>query len=150
MMASERVIRRRSQGRMRKLRKPSITIWPAMVPVSVEDWPEQSSATAKMTPARLGPEQRRQQHVRLLDFRDHDAALEEHRRRQHQDGGIHQQGAVQRHHANRSGCSGRRVRLSALGVADAARLHQRRMQVQIVRHHRGAQDADGHVQAVAD
>ena len=51
MIASERVIRRRSHGRMRKLRKPSITICPAMVPVSVEDWPEHSSATANMTPA---------------------------------------------------------------------------------------------------
>ncbi len=55
IMASVRVIRRRSQGRMRKLRKPSITIWPASVPVSVEDWPEQSSATAKITPAMLVP-----------------------------------------------------------------------------------------------
>ena len=32
MMAIDRVISRRSQGRMRKLRKPSMTIWPAMVP----------------------------------------------------------------------------------------------------------------------
>ena len=45
-IAIMRVIRRRSHGRMRKLRKPSITIWPASVPVSVEFWPEASSATA--------------------------------------------------------------------------------------------------------
>src|SRR6185503_15981970 len=46
MMASSRVTRRRSQGRTRRLMKPSITIWPASVPVSVAFWPEQSSATA--------------------------------------------------------------------------------------------------------
>ena len=40
---------------MRKLRKPSITICPAIVPVSVEDCPEASSATAKSTPAALVP-----------------------------------------------------------------------------------------------
>ncbi len=55
IIARERVIRRRSQGRIRKLRKPSITIWPASVPVRVDDWPEQSSAMAKITPARLVP-----------------------------------------------------------------------------------------------
>ena len=93
-----RVISRRSQGRMRKLRKPSITIWPAMVPVSVEDCPEQSSATANSTPASAGAQQRREQQVRLLDFGHHHAALEEHRRRHDQDRGVHQQRAVQRHH----------------------------------------------------
>ena len=40
---------------MRKLRKPSITICPARVPVSVEDCPEASSATAKSTPAAAVP-----------------------------------------------------------------------------------------------
>ena len=42
-----RVISRRSQGRRRILRKPSITICPASVPVSVEFWPEASKARAK-------------------------------------------------------------------------------------------------------
>ena len=46
MMAMSRVISRRSHGRRRRLMKPSITIWPASVPVSVAFWPEQSSATA--------------------------------------------------------------------------------------------------------
>ena len=46
MMAISRVIRRRSHGRSRMLMKPSITICPASVPVRVEFWPEQSSATA--------------------------------------------------------------------------------------------------------
>ena len=46
-IAISRVIRRRSHGRRRILRKPSITICPASVPVSVEFWPEASSASAK-------------------------------------------------------------------------------------------------------
>jgi len=41
-----RVISRRSHGRRRMLRKPSITICPASVPVSVEFCPEASNATA--------------------------------------------------------------------------------------------------------
>ena len=85
-MASVRVIRRRSQGLMRMLRKPSITICPARVPVSVEDCPEQSSATANMMPARLVPSSGTSSSVRLLDLGHHDAALEENRRGQHQDG----------------------------------------------------------------
>ena len=35
--------------------KPSITIWPASVPVSVAFWPEQSSATANSTLAIVVP-----------------------------------------------------------------------------------------------
>ncbi len=46
-MAIPRVMRRRSQGFRRKLRKPSITICPASVPVSVAFCPEASRATAK-------------------------------------------------------------------------------------------------------
>ena len=104
MMASERVIRRRSQGRMRKLRKPSITIWPARVPVSVEDCPEQSSATAKMHAGEAGAQQRGQQSMRLLDFGDHDAVLEEHRRGQDQDGAVDE-------HARRSAPPRESIRL---------------------------------------
>ncbi len=69
MTPSMRVIRRRSHGRMRKFRKPSITIWPAMVPVRVEDWPEQSRATANSDAGDRGAEQRREQQVRLLESR---------------------------------------------------------------------------------
>ena len=39
--------------------------------------------------------------------------------------------------------------MGGLLLPDVARLHQRGVQVQIVRHHRGAQDSDGDVQAVA-
>ena len=37
------------------VRNPSITIWPAMVPVMVEDWPEQSRATPNSTLATVVP-----------------------------------------------------------------------------------------------
>ena len=40
------------------------------------------------------------------------------------------------------------MRLSRARTADAPRLHQRRMQIQVVRHHGGAQDADRDVQAL--
>ena len=51
----ERVMSLRSQGLSRMSRKPSMTIWPASVPVSVEFWPEASSAEAKSVLARLAP-----------------------------------------------------------------------------------------------
>ncbi len=54
-MATSRVISRRSHGRSRMLTNPSITIWPARVPVSVAFWPEQSSATANSVLAAAVP-----------------------------------------------------------------------------------------------
>ena len=146
MIASVRVIRRRSQGRMRRSRNPSMTIWPAKVPVSVEDWPLASSATANSTRRERGAQQRRQHRLRLLDLGHDHVVLEEHRRGQHQNRGIHDQRAVQRDHGIEQ--------IEAAGFApvrdaspDAPRLHQRRMQIEIVRHHRRAQNADGDVQA---
>ena len=50
--------------------KPSITICPASVPVSVAFWPEQSSATANSALATLDAEQRRQQLVGVADVGD--------------------------------------------------------------------------------
>ena len=55
MIAISRVIRRRSHGRSRMLRNPSITIWPASVPVSVAFCPENSSATANSVLASCVP-----------------------------------------------------------------------------------------------
>ena len=55
MMAMSRVISRRSHGRSRMLRNPSITIWPASVPVSVAFCPENSSATANSVLASCVP-----------------------------------------------------------------------------------------------
>jgi len=54
-MAMRRVMRRRSQGRIRILRNPSMTIWPASVPVSVEFCPDASSARAKTALAPTTP-----------------------------------------------------------------------------------------------
>ncbi len=45
-IARLRVIRRRTQGLIRQCMKPSITTWPARVPVMVLLWPLASSATA--------------------------------------------------------------------------------------------------------
>jgi hypothetical protein len=55
MMARPRLISRRSQGRIRMRRNPSITICPASVPVIVLACPEQSSATANTTEASVVP-----------------------------------------------------------------------------------------------
>src|SRR4051812_15527163 len=54
-MAMSRVMRRRSQAGSRMSRNPSITIWPASVPVMVEFWPEARSATANSVLARVVP-----------------------------------------------------------------------------------------------
>ena len=96
----------------------------------------------------LVPSSGTSRYVGLLDLRHHDAALEEYGRRHHQDGRVHQQGAVERHHridqvvaAGRPLFGGR--------VADVAGLHQRGVQVQVVRHHGRSQHSDGHVQGVA-
>ena len=55
MIAMSRVMRRRSQAGSRMLRKPSITIWPASVPVMVEFCPEASRATANSVLAAVVP-----------------------------------------------------------------------------------------------
>ncbi len=145
MMAIVRVTRRRSQGRMRKLRNPSITICPAMVPVSVDDWPEAQQRHREQHARHRRAEQRSKQLAGLLDLRDHDAVLEEHRGGENQNRGVHEQRAVQRDGGiDQIEPAGRA--LFGLGLADAAGLHQRRMQIQIVRHHGGAQDSDRDVQ----
>src|SRR6267143_5834816 len=67
MMASSRVISRRKTGGRRMRRKPSITTWPASVPVSVEFWPEASRATAKSVLATPTP-RRGLKSLGVLDF----------------------------------------------------------------------------------
>ncbi len=54
-IAIRRVMSRRNHGRIRMFRKPSITIWPASVPVSVEFCPEASSARANTALAPATP-----------------------------------------------------------------------------------------------
>ena len=54
-IAISRVTSLRSQGRSRMLRNPSITIWPASVPVSVAFCPESRRAAANSTLAAVVP-----------------------------------------------------------------------------------------------
>ncbi len=136
-MASVRVTSRRSQGRMRNRKKPSIVICPASVPVIVELCPAQSKAKAKamgaicvpsvcssrawacwisVTGLVIGPERRR--------GHDQDRRVDE-KRAVHGDGRIDQVVLAGVGH-----------RLAAAG--HVAALHQGRVQVQIVRHYRGA------------
>ena len=69
-IATARVSRRRTCGRSRTLRNPSITIWPARVPVMVEDWPAAIRAIAKADGRDRGAEDRLEQLVRVLDLGD--------------------------------------------------------------------------------
>src|ERR1019366_7003558 len=95
-----------------------------------------------------GAEQRHKEFVGLLDFRDDDAVFEEHGRGQHQDGAIDEHGAVERHQqvdevVAAGGTLGRFV------VPDAAGLHQSRVEVEVMGHYRGPDNADGQVETVA-
>ncbi len=54
-IAIPRVTMRRSHGAMRKLRKPSITIWPDSVAVMVEFSPQHNSAIANSVGAMVEP-----------------------------------------------------------------------------------------------
>ena len=55
MIAMARETSRRVPGRIRKSVKPSITTWPANVPVTLDVCPEASSAIPKRTLAALVP-----------------------------------------------------------------------------------------------
>ena len=78
-------------------RKPSITICPASVAVTVELRPQQSSAMANSVGAIADAEQRRQQRVRLAELGHVGlAACVERRGRQDQDRGVDEQREGQR------------------------------------------------------
>ena len=62
-----------------------------------------------------------------------------------QDGGIDQKGEDQRGTAIDQRQKDR-IPLGGVTAADLARLHQCRMQIEIMRHHRGADDADADIQ----
>ncbi len=149
MIAISRVISRRSHGRSRMLRKPSITIWPASVPVSVAFWPENSSASANSVLASVRAEQRRQQQVGVGDVGDPLVAGS--------------RGTSPRPSPGwrRSGTAPTSARRSSRWSRSAppragspsmspvlARLDDRRVQVEVVRHHRRAEDADRDVEHV--
>ena len=72
--------------------------------------------------------------------------LEEHRGRHHQNADVHEHGAVERHHRIDQVVAAGRA-LGAFVVPDVPRLHQRRMQIHIVRHHGRAQNGDGQIKA---
>ena len=147
-IATSRVIRRRSHGRRRMLTKPSITICPASVPVSVAFCPEQSSAIANSTPGRARAKQRRQQLVRVADVRDRLVAAAVKRRRRHdEDGGVDEE---RRHQRDRriDGRKANRLGLARMAVDVPPRLDDRRVQVEVVRHHRRAEDAERDVEHV--
>ena len=76
------------------------------------------------------------------------SALEKHRSGQDQDGGVHKQRAIQRHDGidQVEPASGALFRFA---LADTPRLHQGRMQIEVMGHHRRAQDADRDVEAFA-
>ena len=81
-------------------RKPSITIWPASVPVIVEFWPEASSATREQRAGERHAQQRREQLVGVLDLGDVGAAGRvEGRGGQDQDRGVDEERERQRHGA---------------------------------------------------
>ena len=104
------------------------------------------------------PQQRRQRQIRdpnpiavgaeldHLAARDGHAFLaKEHHRRQHQDGGIDEESDGQRDDRV-DGVESDRAPHGRFVLLQLAALHQSRVQIQIVRHHRRADDADGHVQ----
>ena len=102
----------------------------------------------EQTAGHCGSQQRRQQLVRLLDLGDDHAALEKDGRRHNKDRGVHDQGSIERdHRIGQIVAAG--FALFRDGPADAPSLNQRRMQVQIVRHHRRAENADGDIQALS-
>ena len=137
-----RVARRRTIGRSRSCTNPSMTIWPASVPVIVEAWPAAISATAKAMGAtvlpRIGASRRCASWMsatscmpalwNVAAAMTSSAALTKK---------APLSATTESMVLKRTPGSDPRGRL-----ADAARLHQRRVQVEVVRHHGGAEDAD--------
>ncbi len=116
--------------------------------MSVAFCPEQSSAMAKSALASAGAEQRREQLIRVADLGDVLVAGAVKRRGgHHQDGGVDEEGEHQRD-GRIDRCEVDRLALVRDRVAVLARLHDRGMQIQIVRHHRRAEDADRDVEHV--
>ena len=124
-IAIPRVIRRRSHGRSRMWRNPSITIWPASVPVSVEFCPDASRASAKTTLAPRRAEQRRQQLVGILDLGDVGVAGRMKRgRSDDQDRGIDEERERERDRRVENGVANR-LALAGRRLLVAPRLHDR-------------------------
>ena len=122
MMASERVISRRSQGFSRRWRNPSMTIWPARVPVSVEFCPEQSSADGKKRAGQARAQDGREQLVGLADIGNAgEAAAVKYRGAQDQNRGVDEKAKSQARPWNRTRRS-EWLRVSARRRAPKARV----------------------------
>ena len=138
--AGTMVTSRRSQIGMRKPTKPCMIIWPAMVPTVDADTPEAISET-RNTPAAAGAEQRRERVIGGLDLRDLGMAGMERARRHHHHRHIDQAGDGQR---DDDFAVGKSQHLAPLVVVASRhpRLGQAGMQIDRMRHHGGADDAD--------
>ena len=91
------------------------------------------------------PQDRREQHVGLLDLRDFGAPVRvEDGCGDDQDGGVDQQ---REHQSDRriDGREGDRLPLAGRRRLEVTRLHDGGMQIKIMRHHRRAENADGDV-----
>ena len=146
MMARSRVMSRRSQAGSRRSRNPSMTIWPARVPVMVLFWPDASRANAKSVPAAAVPSSGLSSWwASLMSATDWLPAGMKGGRRQDQDGRVDEE----RQHQGDGGVEDAIVDGLVPGsvvVAHGAGLHDGGMQVEIVGHDGGAQDPDGDVE----
>ena len=141
-IASSRVTSRRAHTGRRRSRKPSITICPASVPVTRRILPRRQQRDREHRARRADAEHRREQAIRVADLRHVVAATPVERcGGDDQDSGVDEKGERQRD----DGVDRREADRLAL-VAAVAGLHERRVKIQIVRHHRRAEDADRQIQ----
>ncbi len=146
MMAMARVTSRRIQGGRRMSRKPSITICPDSVAVTVEFSPQQSSAMANRVGAKAEPSSGARKRMHLLELGHVGLAG-----RWKVDAARIRIEALIRS-ANISAMVESMVasviasRFSGTRPAVSARLHDARMQIEVMRHHRGADDAERQIQ----
>ena len=100
--------------------------------------------------ARAGAEQRRQQLVRVLNLGDFGVSRGvKGRRRDDEDRRVDEEREAQRDRRIEER-EFYRLAFAVRRLLVAARLYDRRMQVEVVRHHRRAEDADGDVEHLAD
>ena len=147
-MAIARVTSRRAQGGRRMSMKPSITIWPASVAVTVEFRPQHRSAMPNRVGALAEPSSGASSVctspssatsvcpvlLKVAAARIRIDAL-----------------MISAKHQRDRRIDGRELDRLALfldALAEAARLHDARMQVQIVRHHGRADDAEREIEHV--
>ena len=132
---------------MRRLMKPCITTWPAYVPTLELDRPEASSATANASAA-PPPSSVLEAGVRALDRVDVGAAaVVEQLRRDDEHRQVDDPGEAHREHDVEALEAQQLALLAPCLRRDPVR-GQRRVQVDDVRHHGRAEDADGEQHAV--